>query len=256
MGQGMAGFSLAGRTVLLTGAGRGIGRALFMQLAAAGAKRVIAVGRDAAALDALSTLSPIATPYPTDLADPAERAALVAYLTEKEPDLSVVINNAGTQLPTDLVDPGAARYLPALAGEIAVNFAAPIDLCVGLLPGLIARPSAMIVNITSGLAIAPKSGAPVYCAAKAGLRSFTKALRYQAEARAPQLRIVEALPPLVDTEMTRGRGRGKISAEAAAAEIVHGMEAGKTEIYVGKAKLLRAIHSLSPALADRLMRAG
>lgn len=114
----------------------------------------------------------------------------------------------------------------------------------------------MIVNVTSGLALAPKQSAPVYCAAKAGLRSFTKALRYQSEARAPRLRVVEALPPLVDTEMTRGRGRGKISAEACAAEIVSGMEVGRNSIYVGRAKLLRTIQGLSPSLADRIMRGG
>jgi uncharacterized oxidoreductase len=73
----------------------------------------------------------------------------------------------------------------------------------------------MIVNVTSGLALAPKQSAPVYCAAKAGLRSFTKSLRYQERARAPHVRVVEVLPPLVDTDMTRGRGRGKMSREPA-----------------------------------------
>ena len=114
----------------------------------------------------------------------------------------------------------------------------------------------MIVNVTSGLALAPKQSSPVYCATKAGLRSFTKALRYQAQARAPHVKVVEALPPLVDTDMTRGRGRGKISAEACAAEIVAGMEAGRETIYIGKAKILRAIQGLSPSVAERLMRHG
>jgi uncharacterized oxidoreductase len=139
---------------------------------------------------------------------------------------------------------------------MAVNFSSPIQLTVALVPLLLEQPEAMIVNITSGLALAPKQSSPVYCAAKAGLRSFTKALRYQAKARAQHVRIVEALPPLVDTDMTRGRGRGKISPDACAAEIIAGMEAGREAIYVGKAKLLRAIHGLSPSAADRLMRDG
>lgn len=146
--------------------------------------------------------------------------------------------------------------MPALAQEIDLNFAGPIRLTLALMPSLLAQPSAMIVNVTSGLALAPKQSAPVYCAAKAGLRSFTKALRYQAQARAPQLRIVEALPPLVDTGMTKGRGRGKISAAACAKEIVAGVTAGQEEIFVGKAKLLRTILGVSPGLADRLMRGG
>jgi uncharacterized oxidoreductase len=249
-------FSLAGRTIVLTGAGRGIGRALAQQLVARGAKRIIAVGRDGARLHELHTRIPAAEPYAADLSDPAQLDGLVAFVGTGAADVSVLINNAGTQLLTDLVDPEGDRYRPALTREMAVNFSSPIQLAVALLPYLLAKPSAMIVNVTSGLALAPKQSSPVYCATKAGLRSFTKALRYQAQTRAPHVRIVEALPPLVDTDMTKGRGRGKIGPEACAAEIIAGLEAGRDTIYVGKAKLLRAVQSLSPSLADRLMRHG
>jgi uncharacterized oxidoreductase len=129
-------------------------------------------------------------------------------------------------------------------------------LSAGLLPLLARQPSAAILNITSGLALAPKKSSPVYCATKAGLRSFTRALRYQCEDALPHVHVVEALPPLVDTAMTHGRGRGKISPEACAAEIVAGLKAGRREIHVGKAKLLRAVIRLSPALGYRIMRDG
>lgn len=249
-------FSLAGRTILLTGAGRGIGRALCETLVAHGAKRLIVVGRDHARLQELHAGFPAAEPYTADLSAAVEIDALVGFIRTSAPDLSVVVNNAGTQLLTDLVDPEGDRHWPSLAREVTVNFSAPIQLAVSLLPLLLEQPSAMIVNVTSGLALAPKQSSPVYCATKAGLRSFSKALRYQAQARAPHVRVIEALPPLVDTDMTIGRGRSKISPEACAAEIVAGMEAGRETIYVGKAKLLRFIHGLSPSMADRLMRNG
>lgn len=252
----MGRFSLAGQTVLLTGPGRGIGRALLEELVARGAKRIIAVGRDLTTLEELHAAYPVAQPYAADLAKSEQRDALVSFIKTSAPDLSVVIHNAGTQLLTDLVDPECDRHQAALADEMAVNFSGPIELSVALLSLLIGQPSAMIVNVTSGLALAPKQSSPVYCATKAGLRSFTKALRYQAQARAPHVRIVEALPPLVDTGMTKGRGRGKISPEVCAAQIIVGMEAGRDTIYVGKAKLLRAIQGVSPSLADRLMRNG
>lgn len=252
----MSEFSLAGQTILLTGASRGIGRALAHQLVAKQAKRIIVVGRDGGGLQELRAELPTAEAYAADLSDQAQLEGLVSFIRTSAGDLSVLINNAGTQLSTDLVDPEGDRHRPALAQEVAVNFASPIQLVVALLPHLLERPSAMIVNVTSGLALAPKQSSPVYCATKAGLRSFTKALRYQAQARAPHVRIVEALPPLVDTDMTKGRGRGKISAEACAAEIIAGMEAGRNTIYVGKAKLLRAVQGLSPSLADRIMRRG
>ena len=249
-------FSLADRTVLLTGAGRGIGRALLEQLVSRGVKRIIVVGRDEARLRALTAEIPSVEGFAADLSIQTQLDDLVAFVRRNAADLSVLVNNAGTQLLTDLVDPEADRHQLGLAKEVAVNFSAPIQIAVALLPQLLEKQSAMIVNVTSGLALAPKQSSPVYCAAKAGLRSFTKALRYQAQARAPHVRIVEALPPLVDTHMTEGRGRGKISAGACAAEIVAGMEAGQETIYVGKTKLLRTIQGFSPSLADRLMRDG
>lgn len=248
-------FSLMDRTILLTGAGRGIGRAMLDSLLAKGAGRIIAVSRDLESLRQLADV-PAVVPFAADLADGAQVQRLVDHVERAAPELSVVINNAGTQLLTDLVDAEADRHRAALAVEMNVNFAAPVQLVAALIPGLLAQPSAMIVNVTSGLALAPKQSSPVYCATKAGLRSFTKALRYQAQARAPHLRIAEALPPMVDTNMTKGRGRGKISPEDCAAEIIAGIEAGREEIYVGKSKLLRVIHGLSPSLADRLMRDG
>jgi uncharacterized oxidoreductase len=69
-------------------------------------------------------------------------------------------------------------------------------------------------------------------------------------------RIVEALPPLVDSAMTRGRGRAKMTPEACAAEIVAGLESGRSEIFVGKSKLLRAILRTSPALGRKILRNG
>jgi uncharacterized oxidoreductase len=251
----MRSFTLSGRTVLLTGGGQGIGRALLEELIRRETARIIVVGRNEARLRKLERSYSQVEPIVADLSISAQVGEVLDRV-DNVASLSVLINNAGTQRLTDLMDPEADLHRPALAVEMAVNFSAPVELTVALLPRLLQQPSAMIVNVTSGLALAPKQSAPVYCATKAGLRNFTKALRYQAQARAPHLRVVEALPPLVDTDMTKGRGRGKISPEACAAEIVAGMEAGRATIYVGKAKLLRTVQGLSPSLADRLMRDG
>lgn len=215
------------------------------------------MARDAAALDALAASHPgRVEPFSADLSDRTQVVALARTLSEAAPDLGILINNAGTQMLSDLVSPNAGLLAGSLATEIDLNFTGQVVLCCELLPLLIAQPSAMLVNVTSGLALAPKQSSPVYCATKAAMRHFSTALRYQAEARAPGLRVIEALPPLVDTDMTAGRGRGKISAEACAAEILAGMAAGRSHIYVGKSKLLRAIHACSPALAMRIMRDG
>lgn len=249
-------FDILGRTALVTGGASGIGLALVRRLHRDGAARVFVVGRDAAKLYALGREAPFVTPLIADLADPTAVDRLLAELPARAPELSLVVNNAGTQRLSDFVTEDPAALVPDLRQEIRANFDAVVALSAGLLPILARQPTAAIVNVTSGLAIAPKRSSPVYCATKAGVRSFTRALRYQCEDALPHVRIVEALPPLVDTAMTAGRGRGKISAEACADEIVDGLRAGRAEIRVGKSKLLGAIMWLSPALGYRILRNG
>ena len=113
-------------------------------------------------------------------------------------------------------------------------------------------PHGAIVNVTSGLALAPKAASAPYCASKAALRSHSQALRWQL--RATPVRVVEALPPLVRTEMTAGRNDGAMEPAACAQQIVRGLRNDRTEIYVGKAQLLRIIMRVAPSLGRRIMR--
>ncbi|HWS38165.1 MAG TPA: SDR family NAD(P)-dependent oxidoreductase [Actinoplanes sp.] len=239
---------LADHTVLITGATRGIGRALTDHLTGLGA-HVVAVGRNPS-----PPYGDRVTSYRVDLADPAAVDAFTDMVTTRHPDLSIVINNAAVQENADLLagDPGDLR--PALRREIAVNLDAVVTLCTGLLPHLRRQSDAAIVNVTTGLALAPKRTAPVYCATKAGVRTFTRALRYQCEHTAPHIRVTEAMMPLVDTDMTRGRGTGKISPSAAAAALIDGLRRGRPEIHIGKTRLLPALMRLSPSLGYRLLR--
>jgi len=247
---------LAGRTILVTGAARGIGLELSRQLTEAGA-HVIAVGRDAGALERLAAERPgRITPWPADLTDAAAVDRLVRLAPEQHPTLSVVINNAGVQLPGDFIQGDGAALAQDIRIESAVNFEAVAAICAGLLPHLRAQPSAALLNVSSGLALAPKASAPVYCATKAAVRSLTKALRYQCEDAAPNVAVIEAIMALVDTDMTQGRGSRKISARDAAAEMVRGLEQDATEIWVGRTKLLKILMRLAPGVAERMMRNG
>jgi uncharacterized oxidoreductase len=253
----MARFVIKGRTALVTGGSAGIGQSLTRQLLAEGAARVLVVGRDAARLRAIETEGGGKVEgLMADLGDQWEVDQLLADLPALAPELSLLFNNAGSQRLMDFTHAKAREHLSAARAEIAVNFTGVVALSVGLLPLLARQPSAAIVNVTSGLALAPKKSSPVYCATKAGIRSFTRALRYQCEDRMPHVHVVEAVPPLVDTAMTQGRGRGKISPDACAAQIIAGLRAGRVEILVGKSRLLHIVMRASPALGHRLMRDG
>lgn len=249
-------MDFAGKTVLITGATRGIGREFTRHFVQSGA-HVVAAGRDHGHLESLTTdYADRVTPWAVDLADPDAVDTFMRELTDRHPQLSIVINNAGVQTLTDFLGEDPQTTRAALRREVAVNLDAVVALSTGLLPGLRRQPAAAIVNITSGLALAPKRSAPVYCATKAGVRVFTRALRYQCQDAAPHVRVIDVVLPIVDTDMTRGRGRDKVSAADAVAAVITGIRRGSTEIYVGKAKLLPAVMRLSPALGYRILRDG
>ncbi|WP_281435738.1 SDR family NAD(P)-dependent oxidoreductase [Ensifer sp. ENS02] len=94
--------------------------------------------------------------------------------------------------------------------------------------------------------------AAVYSATKAGLRMFSDALSVQHQAGA--VKVVDVVLPLVDTPMTSGRGKDKVSAAYAAKEILRALEPGGPRIHVGKARLLRLLEIIAPPAAAAIIR--
>jgi uncharacterized oxidoreductase len=207
---------------------------------------VVALARRAAHLPARPGLVPVTA----DLTDLASLPALAARLATDHPGLSVLINAAAVQHARPLTDPASK---PAhLIEEATLNLAAPALLVQALLPTLLRQPDGAIVNLSSGLATFPKAAGGLYSATKAGLTSFTTSLRWQMDAY--PLLVAEVVLPLVDTPMTAGRGRGKISAEAAANAILAGIDARRPVIRIGAARALPAIAALAPWLGRRILR--
>lgn len=235
---------LAGKRILVTGSTDGIGAGLIGALRDRGAD-VIAHGRSPDRVSA--TRAEGFEVIEADLSALAGVEALMVGLGMR--DIDVLINNAGAGIPHDFRKgaPAEERLDPG----IFLNLNAPIHLITRLMPRLLARPEAMIVNVTSGLAIAPNGGGPVYCATKAALRSYSQALRHQLEGT--RIAVIEALPPLVDTRMNAGRNTRKMSAQECARRIVRAMERGQAEASVGLVKVLQLVNSVSPALARRIM---
>ncbi len=187
-------MDLRNKLALVTGGSDGIGREIALQLQGAGAD-VIVTGRSTEKLQAMAALG-----FGTiagDLSTPAGIDAVVNGVEGKP--LALLVNNAGVGSEYELDRP---ETLESAAHCIRTNLDAPIALCTRLLPVLRAQPEAAIVNVTSGLAIAPRAGGSIYCATKAGLRSYTQAIRHLL--KDSNVRVIEALPPVVETNMTAG----------------------------------------------------
>lgn len=232
--------------IVLTGATSGIGSHLLARLLADG-HRVIAVSRRASALEPHPALERI----DCDLADLPTVRALAAALAQRHPRIDLLINNAALQYGLPLTAPDFDPE--AMIAEATINLVAPALLVHGLLGALeAAGPGSAIVNLSSGLAYYPKRDTALYCATKAGLRSFSQSLRYQLEPRG--IRVMEAILPLVATPMTDGRGSGKMDADAAARAILAGIARGRNEIHIGKARLLPLLIRIAPSIAQRMLK--
>jgi uncharacterized oxidoreductase len=240
-------MEIKGKTAVVTGGTDGIGIEIARHLKAEGAA-VIVVGRDPVRLETARAegFEPIAA----DLSTVAGCDALIAALAGRTID--ILVNNAGMGAEYD-VTPQAVGPIDLAAVDrcIFLNLNAPIRLITGLLDTLRARPEAMIVNVTSGLAIAPNAGSPVYCGTKAGLRSFTMALR--AQLSGTKVHVMEALPPVVETQMTAGNSHKKMPATECGRQIVAAIISDRTQANVGMTALLNAVHNISPAIARQVM---
>ena len=236
-------MKLAGKTALVTGGTDGIGREIAGQLKAKGAT-VIVSGRDPGRL-AVARAEGFET-IGADLSTPAGIDTLTAAMAGRP--LDILVNNAGMGATYQVGDEILVENVEQC---LFLNLHAPIELITRLLPGLRERPAAMIVNVTSGLAIAPRASGPIYCATKAGLRSFTMALRAQLAKTC--VHVLEVLPPVVETRMTEGNTHKKMPADKCARQIIAAMERDRDEANVGMTKLLRVVESISPALARRIM---
>ncbi|KAA3439822.1 SDR family oxidoreductase [Rufibacter hautae] len=189
-------MKLAGNTVLITGGASGIGLALAERFLKAGST-VIICGRRSDKLNEAKEKYPELHTLVCDVAREADRIALLEWTTAEFPTLNVLVNNAGIQRRVNLVT--EQEEWSKTQQEIAINLEAPIHLCSLFVNHLKEQPHAAIVNVTSGLAFTPGVFAPVYCATKAALHSFTMSLRYLLSKS--NVEVVEIVPPAVNTDL-------------------------------------------------------
>lgn len=201
-------------------------------------------------LDLLKEQFPNLITIVCDLSNKKAVEDLISQCRRKHSDINVLINNAGVQYNYSWIEENYPN--PLIEKELRINLLSPLQITQGLMPLLAEKSESAIVNVSSVLAVVPKQSAPVYCASKAGLHIFTKALRYQLESS--QIKVFEILPPLVDTPMTHGRGKGKISPDQLVDEFIKNFKSDHFEINIGKTKLLRFLKRLAPGFAYGLLK--
>lgn len=242
-------MKLSGNTILITGGSSGIGLALAKRFMMLG-NQVIISGRSAEKLNRIKNEIPGIATFCGDLSEEENLLQLQKFIQDEFPHLNILINNAGIQYNYRLSE--EPDILAKIDYELACNLNAPIKLTSLLLPFLENQDHSAIVNVSSALFMAPKKSAPVYCASKAALHNFTQSLRYQLEES--KVEVHEIIPALIDTPMTAGRGKSKLSPDKLVDEFLDNFKAGKVESFIGKTKLLRMLLRVAPRKAQSLLK--
>ena len=206
-------MNIADKTVLVTGANRGIGQALVAEALTRGAKRVYA-----------GTRQPLAHPdgRVTPLTLDVTSAAQIQAAADQVETLDVLINNAGIALYDDLSDRAV------LERHLAVNLFGTYGVTQAFLP-LLSRSHGAVVNNLSVNAFAPLPLIPAYSISKAAAFNLTQSLRTLLAGRGVSVHAV--LTGFVDTDMTRGIDMPKASPESVARAIFDGVEEGEEDIF-------------------------
>jgi NAD(P)-dependent dehydrogenase (short-subunit alcohol dehydrogenase family) len=206
-------MNIENKTILITGANRGIGRALVEEALKRGAKRVYAATRQPFAHSDERVM-----PLTLDVTS----AEQIQGAVEKVESLDILINNAGLALYDDLSDRAA------LEQSLAVNLYGPYGVTQAFLP-LLTRSRGAIVNVLSLAAIAAVPFSPAYSISKAAAFSLAQSLRALLARQGVSVHVV--LPGPVDTDMSRGLDIPKASPDSVARGIFDGLEKREEEIF-------------------------
>lgn len=213
-------MQISSAVALVTGANRGLGRALVDTLLAAGARQIYAGVRDGASARSLPA-DPRLTPLVLDITDSTQIAAAVATA----PNVNLLINNAG------VLDFGS--FLEATPQQVernfATNFHGTLNMSTAFAPVIERNGGGTIVNLLTLVALASMPGLSVYNASKAAAWSMTQSLRASLAGKA--IKVMGVFPGAVDTDMIRALEMPKTSAADIAKAIIEGVAIDSEDVF-------------------------
>ena len=248
---------LQGKTVLVTGASRGIGRAIALELAQQGVQRLILVARSQRHLVDLATvIRPLgveAVPLSLDLAQPVEVNIAIAQAWRDHGPIHLLINCAGVAHQA----PFLQSSLPQMQEELTLNLMGMYTITRLVARRMATQRQGTIVNVSSLMGKIAAPTMATYSATKFAILGFTQALR--SELFVHNIRVVALLPSLTDTDMVRNfqwfRWVMPTTPQKVAQSLVRGLQAESPEILVGwQSHLAVWGNRLLPWLMEKISR--
>lgn len=233
-------------TILISGGSAGIGFEIAKLLTERG-DHVIITGRNQERLEAAAKRLNNVTALLFDVTQEKEVNQLAGKLNADFPKLNMLINNAGLGNVHSIT--GGQQAWKKAEEEMNTNYISVLRLTEKLLPQLLTQEKAVIVNVTSVLAIAPNLNIPTYSASKAALHSYTESLRLAL--KDTNIKVFELMPPLVNTEFSKeiGGQENGISPVQVAKDLIAAFEQDNYEVHVGDTASVFELARTSPTAA-------
>lgn len=249
-------MNIQGKTALITGASRGIGRAIAMELAQQGAKRLLLVARDRQRLADVATeveaLGVEVVALALDLTQPIEVNIAIARAWKTKGPIHLLVNCAGVAHQA----PFLRSPLPKVQEEIATNLMGMYTITRQVARRMAAQGEGTIVNVSSLMGKIAAPTMATYSATKSAILGFTQALR--GELAEHNIRVVALLPTLTDTDMVRDiqlfRWVVPMTTQQVAKALIVGLRKDSPEILVGwQSHLAVWCSRIAPWLLERIL---
>jgi len=249
-------MNVQGKTALVTGASRGIGRAIALELAQQGVKRLLLVARDEARLAEVATeieaLGVEVATLALDLTQPVKVNIAIAQAWRDCGPIHLLVNCAGVAYQA----PFLQSQLPQVQEEIAINLVGMYTITRLVARRMAAQREGRIVNVSSLMGKVAAPTMATYSATKFAILGFTQALR--GELAAHNIRVIAMLPSLTDTDMVRElqwfRGVTPMTPQKVAQALVAGLHKESPEILVGwQSHLVMWCNRIAPRLVEKVL---
>ncbi len=249
-------MELAGKTALITGASRGIGRAIALEFARQGVEQLLILARSQDALielaQEISTIGGNAIPIVCDLRDSEQVNIIVAQAWRDHGPIDILVNCAGIAHQQLFLESHPRK----LQEEIGVNLIGLVTITRSVARRMVKQKQGLIVNVSSLMGKLAAPTMATYSATKFAILGLTQALR--GELQPYNVRVVALLPSLTDTDMVREQKHFRWvipqSAEVVAKALVRGIKRGKSEIMVGwQSQMATLLQRLLPSIAEKLV---
>jgi len=250
-------MKLHGKTALVTGASRGIGQAIALELAQQGIRRIILVARNQQRLEQVAAqaaaLGVEAIPLSLDLTQVKDVSIAIAQVWKHHGPIHLLVNCAGVAHQQPFIH---SRFAD-VQSEIDTNLVGLYAVTRFVARRMVVYREGKIVNVSSLMGKVAAPSMATYCATKFAVVGFSRALRH--ELADYNIEVTALLPSLTDTDMVREfkwfRGVTPVSTETVARTLVQGLEGNAAEISVGwQAQLALWCDRVAPWLLNRVMQ--